>query len=1155
MSEPASEQSVFLKALALPGPGERAAYLDDACRDNPGLRAEVEALLAAHERLGGGLSPTTPLESPTAPPPGPRPEVADQAGAVLAGRYKLLERIGEGGMGTVWMAQQTEPVKRPVAVKLIKPGMDSRAVLARFEQERQALALMDHPNIAKVLDAGTAADGRPFFVMELVKGTAITKYCDQRRLTPAQRLELFAAVCQAVQHAHQKGVIHRDIKPSNVLVAQYDDRPVPKVIDFGVAKAVEQRLTEQTLHTGFGAVVGTLEYMSPEQASFNQLDVDTRSDIYSLGVLLYELLTGSPPLSRKELEQAGVLGMLRLIREQEPSKPSTKLSTAEGLPTLAANRGTEPKRLTALLRGELDWIVMKALEKNRERRYETALGFAQDVQRYLAGEPVLACPPSVWYRLRKQFQRHRGPLLAAAAVVLALTAGTVAATLGWLEARHQRDEAEASARKAEAAAGDERVARQQEAAQRRQAEAVAQLLESLFGGINPWTGGNRTAEFREVLADRLAQVEADLDTKYEGQPVVRVRLRNALGMTRLGLGDTERAVALLEAARAEGAALEGGAGEYGLNAGGNLANAYVAAGRTAEGIAILERLREPLAALPPENNAALANLVNLGTAYSDAGRTQDAIRTLEDVRGRLETRYGSDHVYTLAAMNSLALAYVRAGRYAESIALSETVSDRLTRTLGPRSPHTLTSRLNLAMAYQGAGQLDRALQLSEENLAAYKPSLGPLHPYTLTAQHNLAQVYYVRGETDKALALLEENVAARKAQLGANHPATLSSQAALAGLYYAMRRWDRAIPLLDQLLAAQKATLGPDHVETLRSMGNLAECYRVTHKLDRAVALGEQILAARRAKLGPDHPDTLITQNNLGLAYFDQGKLDLARSLFEQTLAARKARLGADHPDTLRTMNCLAQAYKLGGELDRAAELFQLTLAGRKATLGADHPDTLLTMGSLGLVYARLGRFAEARPLFEAEVAGLEKRLGLARPETQGALGALAALYERQGVPGLAEARLRDLVAALRRSPGPESPAYTDAVDRLGRCLLAQRKYPEAEAVLRDSAALRQRTQADSWTTYHTRSMLGGSLLGQKKYAEAEPLLIAGHEGLKARAKAIPPESAPCLTESVERLVALYEATDRKDDAARWRKELDAAKAGRTGPGTDTKPR
>src|SRR5437764_9390186 len=302
--------------------------------------------------------------------------------------------------------------------------MDSRQVLARFGAERQALALMDHPNIAKVLDAGTTEGGRPYFVMELVKGVPITRYCDEHHLTPRQRLELFIPVCQAVQHAHQKGVIHRDLKPSNVLVALYDGEPVPKVIDFGVAKAAGQPLTEKTLVTGFGSIIGTLEYMSPEQAEINQLDIDTRSDIYSLGILLYELLTGTTPFTKKGLEKAGMLEMLRMIREQEPSKPSTKLSTAEGLPTLAANRGMEPSRLTREVRGELDWIVMKCLEKDRDRRYETANGFAADVQRYLNDEPVQACPPSALYKFRKFARKNKRVLAMAAVVVLALVLGT-----------------------------------------------------------------------------------------------------------------------------------------------------------------------------------------------------------------------------------------------------------------------------------------------------------------------------------------------------------------------------------------------------------------------------------------------------------------------------------------------------------------------------------------------------------------------------------------------------------------------------------------------------------------------------------------------------------------------------------------------------------
>jgi serine/threonine protein kinase/formylglycine-generating enzyme required for sulfatase activity len=422
--DPARAKSLFLAASDLAEAAERAAYLDRECGGDPELLARVEGLLRAND-----ASPLPKDATGAYVQPGEaRAQVSDAPAAlintVIAGKYKLVEVIGEGGMGDVYMAQQAEPIRRAVAVKVIKAGMDSKAVLARFEAERQALAMMDHPNIARVLDAGVTNSGRPFFVMELIKGVPITGFCDAQKLTLRQRLELFVPVCQAIQHAHQKNVIHRDIKPSNVLVALFDDRPVPKVIDFGVAKAVGQPLTDLTLLTGFGAVVGTPEYMSPEQASFNQVDVDTRSDVYALGVLLYELLAGSPPFTRKELEKAGVMEMLRVIREKQPSKPSTKLSTADGLPTLAANRGTEPTKLTKLVRGELDWIVMKALEKDRTRRYETAKSFAMDVQRYLADKPVQACPPSAAYRLQKFVRRNRTVVLLSTG--LALLAAAIA---------------------------------------------------------------------------------------------------------------------------------------------------------------------------------------------------------------------------------------------------------------------------------------------------------------------------------------------------------------------------------------------------------------------------------------------------------------------------------------------------------------------------------------------------------------------------------------------------------------------------------------------------------------------------------------------------------------------------------------------------------
>jgi WD40 repeat protein len=444
------EETMFHRALAMPT-GERRAFLERECCGDAGLQHRVEVLLQAHDNsaqflqspIGGArLNPTLdPVASMT------------RAGTVI-GRYKILQPLGEGGYGTVFMAEQTTPVQRKVALKIVKAGMDTRQVIARFEAERQALAMMDHPNIARVFDAGVTDTGRPYFVMELVKGTAITKYCDEHRLPPRERLELFVQVCQAVQHAHQKGIIHRDLKPTNVLVARYDGRPVPKVIDFGVAKATGQRLTERTMFTGFGDVIGTLEYMSPEQAEVNQLDVDTRSDVYSLGVLLYELLAGSTPLENKRIKQAALLDVLRFIRDEEPPKPSTRVSTAEQLPSIAASRGMDPKRLSGLIHGELDWIVMKALEKDRTRRYETANGLATDVQRYLNDEAVQACPPTAGYRFRKFARRNTRALVSAAVLGLAALVGIAAlATSTFLVSRANKDLLASVAREQRAADG------------------------------------------------------------------------------------------------------------------------------------------------------------------------------------------------------------------------------------------------------------------------------------------------------------------------------------------------------------------------------------------------------------------------------------------------------------------------------------------------------------------------------------------------------------------------------------------------------------------------------------------------------------------------------------------------------------------------------
>jgi serine/threonine protein kinase/tetratricopeptide (TPR) repeat protein len=671
-----TEELLFQEALSR-FPEEREAFLDQACAGQPQLRAAVEALLAAHAKPGNLLdrSPVGPPETQTPStaeyfptPDDPSPPLASTAnysprtesGAQIAGRYLLVEKIGEGGMGEVWVAKQLEPVKRKVALKLIKAGMDIRAVLQRFEAERQALALMDHPNIARVLDGGLTADRRPFFVMELVNGLPLSRFCDDARLGICGRLELFVAVCQAVQHAHQKGIIHRDLKPSNILVTLIDGKAVPKVIDFGVAKAVGGKLLDESLSTQFGAVVGTLEYMAPEQAGWSGSDIDTRADVYSLGVILYEMLTGLRPLDAKRLQKAAITEMVRIIQEQEPSRPSTRVSTDESAPSLAALRHTEPKKLAALLRGELDWVVMKCLDKQRDRRYETANGLARDIERYLANEVVEARPPSPGYRVRKFVSRHKGQVVATGLVLLALLAGLTAVVVVQTRAKAEitralENETEANralgAANASLANANAELARSKAAVQARYDLAV-DAIKTFHTGVSE-DFLLKEPRFKE-LRDRLLRSASDFYRKLVALlgKETDIASRRALGQSNFELAELTGKVGRVEAALAahqatlgvrEALAAETGVKGIKADVGRSLtavANLLYRTGKVDEALAAYRRAESLLAGLAgsdPEARAALARCRTAMTRpLNHAGKAALALAACKLARADLE---------------------------------------------------------------------------------------------------------------------------------------------------------------------------------------------------------------------------------------------------------------------------------------------------------------------------------------------------------------------------------------------------------------------------------------------------------------------------------------------------------------------------------------
>jgi len=909
------EEEIVEAALPLP-PEQRVAYLQVACGADAQLRERAKALLNAQEAAA------TLLELPTRPDPPNRTinlslTLSEKPGDTI-GNYKLLQQIGEGGCGVVYMAEQSEPVRRRVALKVIKQGMDTRQVIARFEAERQALALMDHPNIAKVLDAGATEAGRPFFVMELVRGVPITEYCDRNNLATAQRLDLFIQVCRAIQHAHQKGIIHRDIKPSNILVTPHDGVPVPKVIDFGIAKATSgQRLTDKTLFTTFEQFIGTPAYMSPEQAEMSSLDIDTRSDIYSLGVLLYELLTGKTPFGQKELLAAGLDEMRRVIREKEPPRPSTRLSTMlQGeLTTTAAHRRTDAPKLIHLVRGDLDWIVMKSLEKDRTRRYETANGLALDLERHLGNETILARPTSQFYRFQKLVRRNKLAFGAAGAVVAALIVGMAVSTWQFVEKSRAYQRAVAAEKNSRMEANKSRQ--------------IAQFLQEMLRGIDPSVAqGFDTKLLRMILEKTVERLGKELTD----QPAVEAELRNTIGEVYRALGESKKAEEMFRQA-----------------------------------LAIQTRL------FGNEHAEVASSLVNLGVTLMDQDKLAEAEALERQALAMRCKLLGNEHQEVANSLNVLGLVLWNRGQLTEAETIHRQALAMRRKLLGQEHRDIAESLNNLGIVLTSQGRTADAAAMHREALAMRRKLLSSDDPDITVSLINLSSALWNQGNLAEAESLQREAIASQRKLLGNEHPQLALSLNNLATILWNQGKQADAEVLVREALAMRQKLLGPEHADIAFSLNNLATILWRQGKVVEAETMNRQALAMRRKLLGDQHADVAQSLNNLALVLRDLGKLPEAETCARESLAIQRKVSAAEHPNFASALDNLALILR---DEHRPADSEPLTrecLEIREKQIPDDWI-TFNTRSRLGADLLAQKKYDQAEPLLLSGYEGMKQR-------------------------------------------------------------------------------------------------------------------------------------------------------------------------------------
>jgi serine/threonine protein kinase/tetratricopeptide (TPR) repeat protein len=985
MSIPAKgEADLFAEVLAVPVE-KRAAFLDKACGGDDRLRRKLEALLKSHEEIGDFLEETADKAVSDAR------AMAQEKPLERIGRYKLLQQIGEGGCGVVFMAEQEEPVRRRVAVKVIKPGMDTKSVIARFEAERQALALMDHPGIAKVFDGGATEAGRPYFVMELVRGIKITEYCDEHSLTTEERLGLFIQVCTAIQHAHQKGIIHRDIKPSNILVTTTSEgMALPVVIDFGIAKpTTNQRLTDKTLFTAFEMFIGTPAYISPEQAALTNADVDTRTDIYSLGVLLYELLTGLKPFDTTELLKQGIDEIRRVIREQEPARPSTRLSkmTSADLTTVAQRRKSEPPRLIRAICGDLDWIVMKALEKDRARRYETADGLALDVRRFLAQEAVSARPPTKFYRFGKTVRRNKFLFFGVGIIAMLLVATLIVVTASLAKERIARCEAEVEKEKARTEAA--------------KSQQVTKFLEEMLQGVGPSAArGRDTTMLREILDRTAERVGAEM----MNQPAVEADLRNLIGTLCQRIGNYRQAEEMHRAALAIRRKLFSSESHQVAASLNDLGVDLMAEHRVSEAEEVVgEALAIRRQVFGNENAATATSLNDLGAVYRDQGRLLEAEALAREALRIRRKLFGEEHLEVADSLRNLCITLGNEGKWPESEAMAREVLSMRRRLLGSEHPWVASALGDVAWAVSGLGKMDEAEALNREALEMRQRLLPETHPDVARSLYSVGDRMRQRGNLNEAYSILSAALSIQRKLLGADDPAALGTQLSLGLTLEAEGKWAEAETVHREALALWRKRAGDEDPQTLYAMRNLATALEGQHKWSEAEAVHREALALWRNQRGDDDPQTLYTLYKVAVTLEAAAKGPEAEVVYRETLGLWRKRAGNEDPQTLYAMRNLATALEGQHKWSEAEVVHREALALWRVVQGNEDPQALYTLSRLGAALEAEGKLSEAEVVRFEALASWRKRGDSERPEALEDLKGLVRLFSLQKKFGEAE--------------------------------------------------------------------------------------------------------------------------------------------------------